>query len=212
MIVHCYADDTRMRGSRVSIAIPTPSSLPPQHLVDRLIRELIRALVARNAGVTFHPVPFDAVSFDLLFERLPEIDVLHGLAVRSAPIATFPLLDPFENAVTNVLRIGVERHRAGAIQCGERANRGRELHAIVRGERFRAAQLFAMRTEHEHGAPAARAWIAAARAVRIDDDFRSRSCDWALNTGNGSFGHEGGWPECGRASLELLAPNSSSHA
>src|SRR5215212_4244441 len=58
-----------------------------QHLVDRLVRELVGALVAGHARVPFHPVPFDAMPLDLVRERLPQVDVLHRLFVRSAPVA-----------------------------------------------------------------------------------------------------------------------------
>src|SRR4051794_17333024 len=103
-----------------------------QHLIDRLVRKLIRALVAGHARVALHPVPLDAMPLDLALQRLPEIDVLHGLLVRSAPVARLPLRQPLSDAFAHVLRVGVERYRARSLQSGERTNRGCQLHAIVR--------------------------------------------------------------------------------
>src|ERR1044072_2795390 len=101
-----------------------------QQLADRLVGEPVRPLVVRHARVTLHPMPFDAVPLDLALQLLPQIDVLDGLLVCSAPVTRFPLRQPFENTFAHVLGIRVERDRARLLQRCERANRRGQLHAV----------------------------------------------------------------------------------
>ncbi len=56
-----------------------------KHAIDRGVRERVTALVAGNAGMTAHPVPFDAVAGGLDVEQLPQITVLHWLAIGRLP-------------------------------------------------------------------------------------------------------------------------------
>ena len=62
--------------------------------VDRRIGEAVDTLVAGHAGVTGHPVPLDLVPGGELGEPLPQILVLHRLAVRGAPAARLPVRQP----------------------------------------------------------------------------------------------------------------------
>ena len=139
-----------------------------QQPIDGFVRKLIRALVARMAGVTFHPMPFNRMSRDLGIQRLPKIHVLHGLFIRRAPVAFLPLMNPFGNSLSHVLRIGVKLHVAVSRQRREGSNRSRKFHSIVGGQRFAAVQLFTMRSVHQECAPTTRTRIAATRAIGVD--------------------------------------------
>lgn len=141
-----------------------------KQLINRKIRQCVRALISRHACVSFHPVPLNLMARDFGVESLPEVDVLHGFAIGGAPIATLPLREPFENAVAHVLRIGIERHFRRSLQCGQRLDGRSELHAIVGRQRLGAFDLALMQTRGQHGAPAAWTRIAATCAVGVDGD------------------------------------------
>ena len=61
-----------------------------ERLVETAIRERVGALVLGMPGVTAHPMPFDVVALGELGERLPQILVLHRLAIGRAPVACSP--------------------------------------------------------------------------------------------------------------------------
>src|SRR5262249_27628325 len=61
-----------------------------ERLVQAAIRERIRALVLGMARVTAHPMPLDVVALGELGQRLPEVLILHGLAIGRAPVASAP--------------------------------------------------------------------------------------------------------------------------
>src|SRR5688500_7563542 len=66
-------------------------------LVDAAVRERIDALVAGVARVALHPMPFEDVVLHERVERLPQILILHRLAVGGLPAARFPVRHPLED-------------------------------------------------------------------------------------------------------------------
>src|SRR6185312_12767509 len=138
-----------------------------------LVGELIGALVELVAIVALDPAPVDDVTGHGFVQRLPELDILYGLLVGGPPAVLLPAEDPLGEPVLDVDTVGVELDLAFARQRIERTDRGRELHAIVGGERFAAFQLLDGRAILQHRAPAARAGIAGARPVGVDDDLAS---------------------------------------
>src|SRR2546427_1311992 len=67
-----------------------------------LVRQLVRALVLRVAGMTPHPVPFHIVQRRQLVEPLPQVDILERFLVRGAPAAALPVAHPFRDALQHV--------------------------------------------------------------------------------------------------------------
>src|SRR3569832_115579 len=65
------------------------------------------------AAVAAHPVPLNTVRRRCGIEALPQIDVLHRLAVGRLPLAAFPVDEPFGDALPHVLRVGGEDLGAG---------------------------------------------------------------------------------------------------
>src|SRR5687768_14401943 len=142
-----------------------------QQLVDCPVCERVGGLVSRMPGMATDPMPLDHVSTGFPLEREPEIRILYGLAIRGLPIASLPLRQPLGDAVAQVLRIRVEPHAARAFQCREGFDSGRELHAVVGGVRFGAAQLSSSLSRDEQRTPAAGTGVATAGPVRIDLNF-----------------------------------------
>ena len=101
------------------------------------IRQLIDVLVAVMARMPLDPMPFDVLRRGGRIQPLPQILILDRLARGGAPAARLPVRQPFGDALQHVLRIGVQLHRAAALQRAERLDRGRELHAVVGGRRLR---------------------------------------------------------------------------
>src|SRR5712692_7960337 len=132
---------------------------------NALIRQQIRAFVLRVAGMALYPVPFHVVQRGELVEAPPQVLVLYRLLVGGAPAAPLPVEDPGRDSLLHVLRVGVEPHPARPLERLERPDHRRELHAVVRGGCFTSPQFLFLVVETQQRAPAAGAWIAAARPV-----------------------------------------------
>ena len=124
------------------------------------------------ASVRTYPVPAHAVTCQQRIEPLPKIDVPDWLAICSAPAVALPLVDPCENAVAQVLAVGVNVHETGALECFQRRDRGHQFHAVVGRVSLAALQLLLAIAEGEDGAPSARPRIAGAGAIGVDDHVR----------------------------------------
>src|SRR5258708_20245971 len=105
-------------------------------------------------------------------EPLPKIDVLDRLAVCGAPAVALPLVDPRENAVAQVLAVGVNVHETGALECFQRRDCGHQIHAVVRGVSLASLQRLLLIAKGEDGPPSARPRIAGASAIGMDDHMR----------------------------------------
>src|SRR6185312_16783431 len=103
-------------GFRVEDDLPHEAGILAGHGIDRPVRELIHALVARNPGVTRHPVPLHPVDGGEPVELHPEILILDWLPVCSAPPARLPARDPLRDAAADIFGIGVEAGGDGALQ------------------------------------------------------------------------------------------------
>src|SRR6267378_8471148 len=142
-----------------------PVSLRRPQLRDRLAGKLVGALVEIVAGMAAHPVPPYRVVGERGIEPLPQIDILHRLAISGLPPVAFPTLDPGHDAVAQILAVGVKVHGAGSLERLERRDRGHQLHAVVGGVRLAALELLLVVPEAEDRAPTARPGIAGAGAV-----------------------------------------------
>src|SRR6202044_1402946 len=97
------------------------------------------------------------------------------LLVGGAPAVLFPAMDPAGDALTDILAVGIEVDRTGFFQRLPRRDRRHQLHAVVGGVGLAALHLFFDVAEFENGAPPARARIARAGAVGMDDDCGKRT-------------------------------------
>ena len=84
----------------------------------------------------------------------------------------FQLLIQRHDAVAQILAVGVQIDPARPLQRFERGDRRHQLHAVVGGVRLAAFELLLVIAEGQDRAPAARAGIARAGAVGVDDDVR----------------------------------------
>src|SRR6185437_626640 len=139
-----------------------------RHRIDRLVGEPVDPLVAGHTGVARHPVPLDGMTGRELIEPLPQILILHGLAVCGEPAPRLPCAHPFPDAAPDILRVGIHPHASGTLQRLERTDDRRQLHAVVGGQRLRARKLLLAAGKAEQGRPAARPRITAAGAIGID--------------------------------------------
>src|SRR5439155_6652363 len=76
-----------------------------------------------------------------------------------------PFVDPARDPVADVDAVGMERDAARALQDFEPANRGRQFHPVVGGERFASGNLAFLLARAEKHRPAAGPRIPAASAV-----------------------------------------------
>src|SRR6476469_4324704 len=108
------------------------------------------------AGMAPDPMPTHLMTLQGEIETLPQIGILHRFLFGRLPAIAFPAVDPLADAVPQILRVGVEFDGCRPGKRFERHDRSRELHAVVRRERFPALQLFLMPATAQDGAPAAR--------------------------------------------------------
>src|SRR5258708_13328433 len=101
-------------------------------------------------------------------EPLPKIDVLDRLAVCGAPAVALPLVDPRENAVAQVLAVGVNVHETGALECFQRRDCGHQFHAVVSGVSLAALHLLLLIAKAEDAPPSARPPIPRPSPTRMD--------------------------------------------
>ena len=57
--------------------------------------------------MTAHPFPFDGMPRGGGIEPLPEIDILYWLSVSRAPTSVLPAINPFGNAVPQILTVAI---------------------------------------------------------------------------------------------------------
>jgi drug/metabolite transporter (DMT)-like permease len=137
-------------------------------LLDAAPGQGVRALIARIARVTLHPQPADLVDLHRLDQPAPQVRVLDRLPGRRHPAVALPAGDPFGDPVQQVLAVGVQRDPGRAPQRLKRPDGRHQLHPVVRGQRLAAMQFPLRILPAEHRAPAPRARVPAARAVRVD--------------------------------------------
>ena len=150
----------------------TLASCPPfdsQHRIDRLIRQPVHMLVARIAGVSAHPAPFHLVAVARGIQRLPQVLVLHRLAVGGFPAARLPHRQPLLDAGAHVLRIGEQRDLHRPLERAQRLDGGGQLHAVVGGLRFAAGKLAPLLAGNQQRTPAPGPRISPTGTIGIDD-------------------------------------------
>src|SRR5436853_13855 len=141
-----------LRSNHGTLTAPTPAAETAHEraVIERRgpahgegIRDLVRALVARNALVSADVVPRDgAHPLGGRGERFPEVAVHDVAAFRRPPAASSPTVDPIPDAADDVRGVGVDGDRsARGADVTERLDARAQLHAIVRGVTRAAAEL-----------------------------------------------------------------------
>src|SRR3979409_2605546 len=148
------------------------------------VRQLVRPLVLRVAGMALHPVPLHVVQGRQLVEPPPQVDILHRLLVGAAPASALPVMHPIRDPLRHIQGIGIELHSAGTLERLEGADRRGELHAVIGGVGLAAVELALGSPGAQQHAPAARARIAAACPVAEDLHHLSihESCESAASS------------------------------
>src|ERR1041384_4759590 len=84
--------------------------------LDLRSRKLVAALVVRMTGVSFKPIPGDAVPGGNVIQLAPQVIVLDGLALGSSPVVRLPNPQPSGNALAQVLGVGEKGYYAGLLK------------------------------------------------------------------------------------------------
>src|SRR5262245_29744656 len=119
-----------------------------------------------------HPMPAHSMTCQERIEPLPEIYVPDQLPIGGAPAVVLPLVDPRQDAITQILAVGVNVDETGSLQRFQRRDRGHQLHAVVGGVRLAALELLLVIAEGKNRAPPAGPRIAGAGAIGVDDYVR----------------------------------------
>src|SRR5690606_34849882 len=136
-------------GSRpvVSVSSTTCLKLPsstspsyPKHRVDRLVGDLVHPLVAGITGMPAHPAPLHLVAIAGRIQCLPQVLVLHRLAVGGFPAARLPHRQPFLDAGADIFRVGEQRGVHRPLERAQRLDGRGEFHAVVGGLRLAAGK------------------------------------------------------------------------
>src|SRR6185437_12058856 len=117
-------------------------------------------------GMAAHPEPFNDMALRELIELFPQVFIFYGFLVGSTPIAFFPGMYPFADALLHIFGIGVQPNSAWLCQGFQGADHGKQLHAVI-GRQFFAAEQFALAAVVlQQRPPTTDARIALAGAVR----------------------------------------------
>ena len=76
--------------------------------------------------MTFDPVPFDLTSLTDFIEFLPKIRIFDIF-----PVFLFPAMNPFGNALFDVLGIGIDHQFVLLVTEQNPFNRSRQFHAVI---------------------------------------------------------------------------------
>src|SRR5437867_8401660 len=139
---------------------------------DAAVGELVGAVIAWCIGVPTNPVPLDVVFLRESVQFLPQVGILHRLALSGLPAIFFPDVDPSLDAVSHVLRVGIDVDRTAALEALERTDHGGKFHAVIGGVRLATEDLELAAAILQHRAPATGPWVALACAVGVNDDRR----------------------------------------
>src|SRR3546814_7413014 len=102
--------------------------------------KLVGALVLRVSRMSLHPLPVNAMGAGGLKQGLPQLGILHRLAIGRAPAVALPAENPLGDAVADIDAVGVERHLAGPLQRLQALDRSGPFHAVVGGKRRAAGE------------------------------------------------------------------------
>src|SRR4051812_47989589 len=78
-----------------------------------------------------HPLPLEVVPVSLYEQLLPQISVLHRLALRVLPVLREPPIDPLACTVAVILAVGEYRPTRSCWQALQHLNARCKLHSIV---------------------------------------------------------------------------------
>ena len=134
-------------------------------------RKSVGPLVFGVAGMAAHPFPGDIVAGHRRVEPLPKIDILDRLLIGGSPAAPLPAVDPFGDAVAQVLAVAVEPHPARPLQRLQARHRSRHFHPVVGRVGLEAAQFPLGPAIAQDRGPAAGTRVAAAGAIGKDFDL-----------------------------------------
>src|SRR5262245_28753262 len=116
-----------------------------------------------------HPMPANSMACQERIEPLPEIDIPDRPPIGGAPAVAFPLVDPRQDAISQILAVGMNVDETGPLERFQRRDRGHQLHAVVGGMRLAAPELPFVIAEGENRAPAAGPRITGAGAIGVHD-------------------------------------------
>ena len=120
--------------------------------------------------MSLQPMPGHVVELAGSIQAPPEVLVLYRTLGRGLPAVLFPAMDPLGDAVAQVDAVGEQVDLDRPLQRLQGTDRRHQFHAVVGSEVFAAGQLAIGALPAEDGPPAARAGIAAAPTISMNDD------------------------------------------
>src|SRR5262249_61824979 len=102
----------------------------------------------------------------------PKCAVCDGPSIGGAPATASTLVDPRQDAVAEVVAVGVNVGETGTVERCELGDRCHQFHAVVGGVSRATLQFLPVIAEGEDRAPAARPRIARAGTIGVDNDVR----------------------------------------
>src|SRR5688500_19653089 len=117
-------------------------------------------------------MPLYTVPSQRFVEALPQIDVLDRLLVGGLPAIALPAVDPFHDAVAQILAVCVDIDQARTLERLQRRDRAHQLHPVVGSVRLAAHQFFGAVAEGEDCAPGPGAGTARPGAAGTDAHVR----------------------------------------
>src|SRR5690606_15244020 len=133
-----------------------------------LVRQGIGSFVAWIPRVPAHPTPLHFVLCHQSIQRLPQVGITHRLLVSGEPATPLPVGQPFAHALLHVLRIRMDDHMAGSLQCPQCLDTTSEFHTIVGCLGLAATQLLLVPAMAQQCPPASGPGVALAGTVRPD--------------------------------------------
>lgn len=112
-----------------------------------------------------YPKPFDGMPLCELIELFPQVVIFYRFLVGSAPIALFPGMYPFADALLHILGIGVQPNFAWLCQRFQCADYRKQFHAVIGRQLFAAVQFACVAVVLQQRAPAPNAGVTLAGSI-----------------------------------------------
>ena len=122
--------------------------------------QLIASVVPRIIRMAFYFDDCNLVRLHDGQQPFPKILVFNGFFRGSFPTIALPTVNPvLLKCVNQICGIRIQRYGTRLLERRKSLNSSKKFHAIVGRIRHKTRNFFFVFTKHEHGSPAAGAWI-----------------------------------------------------
>ena len=120
-------------------------------------------------GVALRPSPRRLVTLRLEFQFNPQVLIHHRLLAGRDPSLALPTVNPLRDPLHHILRIRSDIYLTQFFEHRQALNGRHQLHAVIRGLRFRAPQFLFVLAKANDAGPTA--WTRVANASPVGDQF-----------------------------------------